>query len=233
MFDRRGLVVLALWSSACAVDDRQLTPAPSDDTGGDYGGQSGTSTGTGEQTGASRSPFELLDGCADLDTDGVPDCQVTLVQNATFTSDTSDWVPDANTELDWDSKNALDDQPSGSAKLTSKTPRASASQCVAVGADLFIIAYANAFVTASAEGGTPAQPELEVSIFDTDDCTGPGTILFDAPPTDGVDTWTVIQAGNITSATTQSASIALVALAGSNSEALAYFDNVMLKTKPH
>jgi hypothetical protein len=232
MFLRRSLLVLTLWSCGCSLDTRQLQLAKGDDQGlGSSGGQPGDGP-DGSDAGGPRSPDTLVDGCADLDTDGVPDCQVTLVQNPSFTSDTSDWVADSNTTLTWDMKNALDDLPSGSAKLSTTTPRGSASQCVPLSGQQLVIAYADAFVETNDATGTPAQASLEISFFDAGDCQGASARYFDTPPSSVLDAWTVIQAGNTSSSTTQSVSIALVAQSGSGSSVNAYFDNVMLKAKP-
>ncbi len=232
MLARRCLLILTLWSCGCSLDTRQLQPAAGDDQGlGSAGGQSGDGT-DGSDPGGARSPNTLVDGCADLDTDGVPDCQVTLVQNPSFTSDTSNWVADGNTELTWDMKNALDDQPSGSAKLSTMTPRASASQCVPLSGKQLVIAYADTFVESNDATGSPPQASMEISFFDVADCQGASARYFDTPPSSVLDAWTVIQAGNTSSSTTASVSIALIAQSGSGSSVNAYFDNVMLKAKP-
>lgn len=229
---RSSLLMLTLWSCGCSLDTRQLQLAESADQGlGSYGGQSSDGTDS-PAAGGTRSPNTLVDGCADLDTDGVPDCRVTLVQNASFTSDTSDWVADGSTELEWDTKNALDDLPSGSAKLSTTTPRASASQCVPLRGQELVIAYADAFVAADDGTGSPPQASLEVSFFDAADCQGASVRYFDTPPSAVLDAWSVIQAGNTSNSTTQSVSIGLVAQSGSRAGVEAYFDNVMLKAKP-
>jgi hypothetical protein len=231
-FARRGSIALALWSSACSLDNRVLQPAEGDDQSfNSLGGQSGTQVGD-PGTGGPTPNNGLVDGCADLNTDGVPDCQVTLLQNASFTSDVSSWTPDANTELTWDPKNALDDTPSGSAKLHGTTQRVSALQCVPVTAGQLLVAWANAFVESNDGMGMPPQAELEISFFDNGNCAGASTNYFDTPLNVAVlDAWSVIQAGQTAGATTQSVSVALVGLLNSGSEVNVYFDNVMLAGK--
>lgn len=234
MFVRRGFVVLALWSCACALDERKLLPADDDSwssgSSGDSPGQGGAAD-RGPSTGGSTSAGRLVNGCADLDTDGQADCDSTLVQNPSFTMDTSDWTPDANSEFDWDAQNALGDDPSGSAKLTSASSRASAAQCVQKDGQWLWIAYADALVDPGDGTDDPSQAALEVAFFDSSDCSGTSSGGFFTPPSRVSGSWTIIQAGNVSSETTASVSITLVVARKTDADVSAYFDNVMLKPK--
>ncbi len=217
--------------AGCAVDDRQLSPAggatgpitsdPGDGSGGD---------GNPGPTGA--TPDRLVDGCADLDTDGVGDCTVTLVQNASFTSDVSGWTAGGDAAWVWDPLNALTDSPSGSGKLTVDTPRGSATQCVSVSSsNELIIAYVNVFVEPP-DDGSMNQGDVSVSFFASADCSSAVLGSFDAPPSIVMGQWAVVQAGGLPTTAINSISVALTAVK-SDTAALAtvYFDNVMLKTK--
>ena len=233
MFTRHGLVVLALGACACTLDERRLLPAADELSSGsssDFNGQGGDGGGDASTAGnASRGG--LVDGCADLDTDGMPDCESTLVQNPTFTSDTDAWSADSNSELAWDPQNALADEPSGSASVSSSSSRASAVQCVPVSGKWLVIAYADAFAVPPDDTDDPPQAGLQVSFFDSDDCSGASSNGFNTPQQTAAGAWTVVQAGNVSSTTTQAISVALVVARKTSADVSAYFDNVMLKTK--
>jgi hypothetical protein len=192
----------------------------------------------GQQSTAPPEHGDLIDGCADLDTDGVADCEVTLVDNPSFSSDVSGWSTSGDTKLRWSKKNALDDDGSGSAKLTDGTPaasapRASAFQCVAVDGNSLIVAWANALVEASDAGDEQAQAELEVTFVDGDDCNGTSSGYFETPPTTVTGGWTVVQAGALAPASTHSVAVALVGIKAPDAADLSvYFDNVMVKAVP-
>jgi hypothetical protein len=230
MFVGRRFVALALLACACSVDDRRLMPAAEDGTVESFGGAA--STGGGDQPDAGdvgAAMGGLVKGCADLDTDGVSDCEETLLDNGTFTSDVQSWAPVGATELSWDPKNALSDSPSGSAKLGVAAPRASARQCAPLSGKQLVIVWANAFVEADADS---AKAMLEFTFFDTPDCSGPTGLFVDTPPTHVNNAWAVVQAGQLSPVTTKSVSVDLVGLNGApDAEFSAYFDNVMLKAK--
>jgi hypothetical protein len=232
---RRGFLLLTLGVCACSLDTRHLASAGDGLAGAlvvgqSYAGTAGASGGTSE-AGVGVATGVLVDGCADLDTDGVADCNTTLVSNPSFSGDVSNWIPVGGATLTWDPKNALTDLPSGSAKLRASTARASAFQCVSLGGAQLVVAYANANVE-SVGNIEPAQAELEVSFYDSEDCSGERSRYFETPPDAVADAWVTIQAGALSRATSRSASIALVGLkAASASELDIYFDNVMLKAK--
>lgn len=226
-----------LWVVACAVDDRTLepqTPLTTPGTGGTNSAGGTTSNPEGGAAGDAESSGEgLVDGCADLDTDGMPDCEATLVQNPTFTSDVEGWTALGESELSWQPENALGDLPSGSAELSTETQiRASAYQCVPLDGAALVIAYASAFVVPADEGEQPSKAELEVTFFRGEGCNGVSDGYFVTPPSTTAGAWTVVQAGGTSKETTLSASIALVGLRTATDAALSiYFDNVMLKVQ--
>lgn len=226
-------VLFASFTNACGVDHRRLhaqqhTGSSASD-GGAGNGPVDEPGGAGAEAGAA-STAGLVDGCADLDTDGIADCKATLLRNPSFTSDTSDWQAEPEVALSWDAKNALPDGPSGSAHLEASVPRAVARQCVTVHGKVLVIAYANAFVVATADDIEFGQAELEVSFFPNSDCTGERA-FFETPASSLVNAWSVVQAGQVAVDGTGSVSVALVGLKPTTSAAIdVYFDNVMLKT---
>lgn len=227
---RLGLAALGLL--ACSVDARQLEPAtgsagsfmrdPGDGAGGDGNAAGGDGAG----------PSDLVDGCADLDTDGVGDCTVTLVENPSFTTDVSGWTADGTSAWAWDPMNALDDAPSGSGKLSAGTLRGSATQCVSLAAEgQVVIAYANVLVE-EGDGSSANQADIEVSFFASDDCSGAPSGSFDTPPNKAAGAWAVVQAGGLPAAPIGSLAVALTAIKATDASAVTvYFDNVMVKAK--
>jgi hypothetical protein len=232
---RAGALLLLL--CACSSHDQAGAPAPGHGEIGAAAGAPADETGSEGGLGGAASSSDLIDGCADLDGDGVADCEATLVENPTFTRNVRSWKALGDAELSWASKNALDDRPSGSAKLSDNTPFASAPlsqaiQCVPSAGETLMIAYANAFVDPGDADESP-EAELAVTFFDSDDCSGEAGSYFETPPSSVAGAWTTIQAGGLTSETTRSVSVALVGVkAKAASELTVYFDNVMLKTEP-
>jgi hypothetical protein len=220
----------------CSLDDRALSVGTDQGAAAgqdDRGGASGSGgRGSGREGGAPGGVDDagLVDGCADLDTDGVADCAVTLVQTPSFAMDVSHWQPSEGTSLSWDSKNALADLPSGSARLSSKMARPRAGQCVELAGEKLVVAWANAFVEQAPTAASPVSAQLEVSFHETDDCSGVSDHFFETPLSGALGEWSVVQAGSISPSTTRSVAISLVAnKPGDVSEAVVYFDNVMLK----
>jgi len=201
---------------------------------GSDGGSGAREPGGGGAGEAGAAPTGgLVDGCADLDTDGIADCDVTLVETPSFTSDVNGWTPLEDAELTWDAKNALGDLPSGSARLIAATPRASAAQCVDLAGEQLVIAYAQAFVKPEPGAEDPPRALLEISFFEADACDGERSRYFATPPSAATDEWVTIQAGGLATDATRSLSIALVATkAQSAADVTVYFDNVMLKVQP-
>jgi hypothetical protein len=222
---------------ACSVDHRHLHAgqvaggsASTSADGGADGGATDAPGGTGARGGTSGG---LVDGCADLDTDGIADCKATLLTNPSFTSDTKDWLAEPEVALTWDPKNALSDAPSGSARLEASVTRARATQCVTIDSvKQLVIAYADAFVAASADDIEFGQAELEVSFFPTRDCSGDRSAFFETPPSTTINAWSIVQAGGVAVDGTGSVSLALLGIKPTSAAAIeVYFDNVMLKTR--
>jgi len=235
-------LILALAACACSNDHRKPRQGDDDAAGAPSGGGghpassgSGSSPEGGSGSPGGDSGQGLVDGCADLDTDGVADCAVTLVETPSFTDGIEPWLAgDGDTSLSWDEKNALGDLPSGSAKLSATAPQASAFQCVPLSGTKLVVAYANAFVEASDgdEDDAPSQALLAVSYFHTSDCSDIRDGFFETPPTAVVGSWTTVQAGGVSGPTTASVSIALAGMkATAATDVTVYFDNVMLRAE--
>lgn len=260
----RWIGLLGIFAVACSLDQRVLhhdasigvTAGSAGNGNGNGNGTAGThdtadagmdgvepeagSAGTqepGSNGGSSSSGLPpLVDGCADLDSDGVADCTVTRTQNSAFGRDVRGWTALGAASLTWDPDNALADTPSGCARLRVSNDGAMiyrATQCVAVPADQIIIAYANARVEMAAAATQVAHAQLELSFFDTPDCAGKSTKYFATPPSEASSNWVTIQAGGVSATTTTAVSVALVGIRPTTADALSVcFDNVMIKAKP-
>jgi hypothetical protein len=219
---------------SCSIDERQLEPKPgAAGTSGvsnslDAGGE-GSVAGGESGGGAAGAPTSdgLVEGCADLDTDGVADCEVTLVKNPSFTDGVDGWLPLEGTALTWAEKNALSDLPSGSA-LIQGAPHSRATQCLPLHGQRLVIAYASAFVESDIEEAGHAL--LAVSFFDTAGCEGESRGFFETPASGVVGTWSTIHAGSLSHPETRSISVTLVGVIG-NAESKFYFDNVVLEAR--
>lgn len=255
----RWAVLACLGISACTLDTRTLhrDATTSAGAGRDPGGAGSSATGSGasagsgvdassggtgttdpsSNAGSGVSPLPpLVDGCADLDSDGVADCKVTLAKNPSFETDVAEWKAVDGASLTWDSDNALADTPSGCARLRAGADSDSiyrASQCVAVPADQIIIAYANARVDVASAGTQMVHAELEVSFFDDPDCGGKSTGYFATPPSEASKDWVIVQAGSPSGPKTAAVSLSLVGIRPdpTNQQSVC-FDNVMVKAKP-
>lgn len=233
---RLMLISVGALTLACSVDHRKLHLGPSAAGNSGAGGSlasGGTLSDAGNVGGEGGLMGNLSDGClADLNTDHIPDCRQTLLDNGSFASDVENWTPDTDTVLTWDEQNALEDAPSGSAKLESATDSAVASQCAAVEEMQLIIAYGQAQVLAVAGDADGSSAELKVSFFPSRDCSGESIAYFETPTSDKVGQWVVVQAGMVAPVGTKSAALDLVGIKAVDADQVtAYFDNVMLQTQ--
>jgi len=238
--------------AACSVDNRQLQLA----TGAGGAGQSGASAeggmgngataghgaGTGGDAGSEESTISLVDGCADLDTNQVPDCAETVVENSDFKVDVSKWqADDVDTSIEWDEQNAARDRPSGSALVASTgvidaqavgVALRAAQQCVTIDGSKLVIVYANAFVEPDQD--EQGRAEVDVTFYDSANCAGPLSTTFSTPqPLDGgVGSWLTLKAGSVSSPSTHSAQVKLALLKPFRAATLrARFDNILVKVE--
>lgn len=224
--------------------------------GGLEGGRAGTSPGAagsgggpdqseGGAAGATGQFPITVDGCPDLDENGVADCTETKVSNAEFSTDVSEWTADAqngdpfSTTLAWDPQNAGGSVPSGSAKVSvsgtldfNGASLRAASQCVAISAAQILIVYANARLEAGQDPAAGA--EIDVSFFDAADCSGLATSSFSTPPSEPAPaaTWLTLHAGSLASESTKSALIKLGVVKPFRAESItARFDNILVRVQ--
>ena len=256
------LVVLVVLVG-CSLDTRELRLAPG--SGGESGaatqidpgagapatagansaaGEAGaleSSAGGGAGGGSSGSPSLLIDGCVDLDGNGIADCRETLVENPDFVSDVADWSPELDTTLTWDEENAAADSPSGSALLestgvidanTAGVALRVASQCLPVEGRQLVTVYANAVVDAGQD--PQGHAEVDVFFFDAEKCAGGFTTSFSTPqPLDAMSgAWIDLKAGAVTGVNNQSVLVKLAISKPFRADSCrARFDNVLVKVQ--
>ena len=174
--------------TACPIDDRSLFTGSGGSADGGAGhatGGGGTTSGgnpptiggsnDGGQAGeADDGPPLFVDGCTDLDSDGVSDCTETLVENSAFKMDVAHWTAEPGVTIDWDAQDLLGAVDSGSAFVTSSGALdapgdgiAAAAQCVPVSAGQVIDIAANALIDA---GPVQGRTVLILWFFPTDTC---------------------------------------------------------------
>jgi hypothetical protein len=145
--------------------------------GGTMGG-SGNAAGSGGIGGGGGSGGKSMDigDCADLDENGVRDCDETLADNPNFATDTSGWNAEDGATQAWSNKDARDRSGSGSIQVTNVQNAtgngqvvAAAGQCVTiVGNDTYQV-RTRVFVDSRASHGTPG---LYLWFYDSADCSG-------------------------------------------------------------
>jgi hypothetical protein len=88
--------------------------------GADGGGEAagGAAGGGGDVSASGAGPDFGAGGCGDLDGNDVQDCDETLIDNASFDSDTSAWEVDTIAAQTWDARNARPAQQSGSISVS-------------------------------------------------------------------------------------------------------------------
>jgi hypothetical protein len=253
--------------AGCSIDDRSLqasgdSSADASGLGGasqgafagaSEAGKTGLSTeneagasapseaGAGGQAAPSPAPVATVGDCADLDEDGIADCQETLLSNATFDGDVTHWNADVGASLTWDSRDALAAPGSGSALLTAASSAfdaggsslLTAGQCAAVTGGQIVIAYANVLVDEGQDQNGDAA--VYVDFYDASNCTGTSTRSFSTPqPLDArVGAWLTLKAALLTTTATHSARVMLAIEKPFQAQSFhARFDNLLLKTQP-
>lgn len=226
---------------------------PSSGGGGTGAGQAGSSPAGGEDAGMASSDAgaagatniepALIDGCVDLDGDQVSDCSETIVKNGQFATDVSDWTAQMTlgdsftTDLAWDQLNSWGTGSTGSARVNvsgtidfNGNALRGATQCVSVTGNQLLVVYANTRIDADQDPNGGA--EIDVSFFDTTDCTGVATASFSTPqpPDAKTDAWLTLHAGTVSSVTNKSALITLGVAKPFRAQSLtARFDNILVR----
>ena len=185
-----------------------------------------------------QSPGDLSGAipCADLDQDGNPDCNQTLLKNARFDRDVSSWAAEYGATASWQpAPDALGGSPSGSIVVTNVnvisavgTSMAGASQC------LHATGGANYHVAAQARiqaGQGIGSAGLAVQFFPSTDCSGSANGAWSSPVISTPIAWTTISGSVVAPNASGSLSVRLVALKQFKAAAFhVQFDNVLLKT---
>jgi hypothetical protein len=253
--------------ASCSIDDRSLQS--SDDTsaggagsggstqgdsagaaqagkssvsgGNDSGSPATAEAGAAGQRALPPAPIATVGDCADLDEDGVADCQETLLVNPTFKGDVTHWNADAGASLTWDPRDALAAPGSGTALLTAASSAfdaggsslTTAGQCVRVTGGQVVVAYANAFVDDDQDENGKAA--VYVDFYDAADCTGKSISSFSTPqPLDAsTGVWLTLKAALLATPATSSARVMLAIEKPFMAQSFhARFDNVLLKAEP-
>lgn len=204
-------------------------------------GSAGANAAAGEANGGSAGEAaRTIDGCADIDGNGIADCTETLAANSDFKSDIAGWTPGPGAKLAWDEQNAGGSLPSGSGLLVAEASGADgggsllreASQCLPVSGNRLVTVYANSLVQS---GQDPlGHAEVDVSFFEFPACAGALTSSFSTPqPLEApTGTWLDLKAGTVTSANTQSMSVRLAISKPAQADSYqARFDNILLKVQ--
>ncbi|HTA89556.1 MAG TPA: hypothetical protein VK745_08270 [Polyangiaceae bacterium] len=185
---------LSLSLCSCVLDDRslQVSLAPATHP---LGTDSGTDGAPSEIVPTEAAPPVLAD-CPDLDQDGVPDCQQTLVQNPSFQVDDSGWLVEQNVAAAWSQSDAQAHADSGSLRIESTLvsdlsglTTVGVHQCLTV-TQAGYEAYAELLVPGSQR--TVGTAGIELDFFASADCSG-DTLDERASDTTGVaDTWQLL-----------------------------------------
>lgn len=210
--------------------DVRYIPRPSaggSSSGGQRGGVAGSQTGragTGGESGTGGATVGRDTGspdagsCADRNHDGTPDCDASLVANATFDHDTTSWQTEPDVTTEWTVDDARGSSSSGSMIVRNSSQGApggwsfgGATQCITATRGATYDLRADTFIPAEqAVGGAG----LSVWFFPTENCAGTAASgdKFDAAPTDKVGVWFTV--GETTTAPTSARSmlVRLVAL---------------------
>jgi len=178
----------------------------------------------------------LVDGCVDLDENGVGDCTETLLKNASFKLDTLDWTADVGATLGWSDSNAYEDLPSGAGLVASTVGArdvdglvlASATQCVPVAAGTKLEIIANVFIKPGQGEGLAG---ISIFFFDQASCMGNIKDSFDTSGA-ATGTWSTLRGVHTVADGVGSMLVRLTASKPYRSESFeAKFDNILVKSQ--
>jgi hypothetical protein len=172
--------------------------------------------------------------CADLDQDGHPDCDETLVLNARLDSELAPWTAEYGAMQSWDgAHDGLGGHASGSIAVVnaivvaaSGSTMTGASQCVAASAGAYQVKTQVLIAAGQPAGGAG----VNVQFYPTSDCSGPvsGAWSSDLVAVTGV--WTIAAGGFGAPAGAGSMRVRLVAVKDFAAMPFeAHFDNILLE----
>ncbi len=220
---------------ACGIDDRQLAiseppgPLPDADGGGGFdsgigadvgsiaaGGAGGVDSGSPLPGQRDATPVPIDGGsCVHVDKIGKPDCGDTLVANADFNRDASDWpAADAVGKLTWSTSDSQHAKTSGSlsVKNTYKADLdgpsvAAAGQCVTVTPGATYDFSAEVFI---AKGQVYGTAQLAVWFYKEAKCAGLTEVAISVAGSDVTDRWVPVSGSLTTQDSTSSMMVRLV-----------------------
>jgi hypothetical protein len=173
--------------------------------------------------------------CADLDNDGKPDCNVTLVKNSRFDTDTSQWTAEYGATEAWlpgpDALGSL----SGSIAVTNTTvvtamgtTMAGAEQCVSAIASASYRIAAQTFIPTGQGSGVA---DIAVQLFPSSDCSGAASGAWSSAVTSATGAWDTLSGSFVAPTGAKSMRVRLTAVKMFSAPAFtAQFDNVLLET---
>jgi len=176
--------------------------------------------------------------CADLDSDGIPDCDQTLVQNARFDHDTSPWTADFGALQSRDaSRDALGDPSSGVLIVlntimapSNGTFMTGSSQCIATAAGARYLVAAQVLIPPMQGAGAAG---LNVQAFPTAGCSGAVLAAWSPPLLTAAGAWSIVSGTMTAPAGAASLRVRLVVQKPYTAPILqALFDNVLVRPQP-
>ncbi len=198
---------------------------------GDAGSAGDANAGGGD---AAPTTPPVIDGCVDLDENGVADCQETLADNADFKVDTANWSADLDGVIRWTAQNSYGATPSGSAAVAGVgvleqdgLGQTASKQCVPVpeGSNS-LVALASFFIKPGQGEGLAG---VSVFFFEDANCSGSPNGPLSAARGD-TDAWTTLQANGPVPVTAASMLVRLTVTKPFRSASFeVLFDNVLIR----
>ena len=247
------VVVLA---PSCALDDERTLHAaePSGDAGAG-GDEALTSSGSGgasatNETAASDTAGTSNDAgdtstttttgslpasrCPDLNENEIPDCDETLVGNATFDAGTENWEAETRAAIRWQASDAADSESASGALVVThdgagapdQLTMAGSFQCIPVQGNASYRFLAQSFVPAAEEGAGSA---ISALFYGSSDCSGSSLRVMNSAVQSSTDSWRVLHTGGVAPELARSARVRLVAIKAEADAAVEVrFDNVLV-----
>lgn len=248
-------VVLA---PSCALDDDRtlhpVEPSGGAGAGGDEavtssgrGGAAATNEGAASDTGGtsnnaggpstSTTTGTLLTGsCPDLNENQVPDCDETLVGNATFDAGTEDWEAETSAAIPWEESDAESpdrEHVSGALVVThagagaaDQLSMAGSFQCIPVQGSASYRFLAQSFVLEAHEARGAA---ISALFYGSSDCSGNSLSVLNSAVQASAGGWRVLHTGGGAPELARSARVRLVAIKAETDAAVEVrFDNVLV-----
>jgi hypothetical protein len=210
--------------------------APRADTGppADAGPRPGSSLVIAlPDAGADRPPG----ACPDLDGNGAPDCEETLVKNAGFTGGSLGWLAEPKVQLAWKAADADGSPRSGSLSVTNVNAAAAegtsmggARQCAPATAGTIYRLAARVFLESGQ--GTGGRAAVNLGFHTSADCAELPIATYTSPLVEATRAWTTLHGLATAPPGTRSVSVRLVAVKPLRLGAFAaLFDDLLLRPR--